>query len=170
MSEFAYSDLLPTGPDTTEYRLITTEGVSTFEAEGQTFVKVEPSAIQELTRAAMYDIAHYLRTDHLEQLASILDDPEASPNDTFVATELLRNASIAAAGVLPMCQDTGTAIVMGKKGDRVVTFADDAEAISQGVFDTYTETNLRYSQLAPLSMFDEKNTGNNLPAQIELYT
>ncbi len=170
MSEFAYSDLLPTGPDTTEYRLITTEGVSTFEAEGQTFVKVEPSAIQELTRAAMYDIAHYLRTEHLEQLASILDDPEASPNDTFVATELLRNANIAAAGVLPMCQDTGTAIVMGKKGDRVVTFADDAEAISRGVFDTYTETNLRYSQLAPLSMFEEKNTGNNLPAQIELYT
>ena len=113
---------------------------------------------------------HYLRTEHLEQLASILDDPEASPNDTFVATELLRNANIAAAGVLPMCQDTGTAIVMGKKGERVVTFADDAEAISRGVFDTYTETNLRYSQLAPLSMFEEKNTGNNLPAQIELYT
>ena len=170
MSEFAYSDLLPTGPDTTEYRLITTEGVSTFEAEGQTFLKVEPEAIQALTKEAMYDIAHYLRTEHLEQLASILDDPEASPNDTFVATELLRNANIAAAGVLPMCQDTGTAIVMGKKGDRVVTFADDAEAISRGVFDTYTETNLRYSQLAPLSMFEEKNTGNNLPAQIELYT
>ena len=166
MSEFAYSDLLPTGPDTTEYRLITTEGVSTFEAEGQTFLKVEPEAIQALTKEAMYDIAHYLRTEHLEQLASILDDPEASPNDTFVATELLRNANIAAAGVLPMCQDTGTAIVMGKKGDRVVTFADDAEAISRGVFDTYTETNLRYSQLAPLSMFAEKNTGNNLPAQI----
>ena len=105
MSEFAYSDLLPTGPDTTEYRLITTEGVSTFEAEGQTFLKVEPEAIQALTKEAMYDIAHYLRAEHLEQLASILDDPEASPNDTFVATELLRNANIAAAGVLPMCQD-----------------------------------------------------------------
>ena len=153
MSEFAYSDLLPTGPDTTEYRLITTEGVSTFEAEGQTFLKVEPEAIQALTKEAMYDIAHYLRTEHLEQLASILDDPEASPNDTFVATELLRNANIAAAGVLPMCQDTGTAIVMGKKGDRVVTFADDAEAISRGVFDTYTETNLRYSQLAPCLLY-----------------
>ena len=170
MSEFAYSDLLPTGPDTTEYRLITAEGVSTFEAEGQTFLKVEPEAIRALTKEAMHDIAHYLRTEHLEQLASILADPEASPNDTFVATELLRNANIAAAGVLPMCQDTGTAIVMAKKGDRVVTFADDAEAISRGVFDTYTETNLRYSQLAPLSMFEEKNTGNNLPAQIELYT
>ncbi|MEM9467276.1 MAG: fumarate hydratase, partial [Actinomycetota bacterium] len=170
MSDFAYSDLLPTGPDTTEYRLITTEGVSTFEAEGQTFLKVEPEAIRALTREAMHDIAHYLRTEHLEQLASILADPEASPNDTFVATELLRNANIAAAGVLPMCQDTGTAIVMGKKGERVVTFADDGEAISRGVYDTYTETNLRYSQLAPISMFEEKNTGNNLPAQIELYT
>ena len=170
MTEFAYSDLLPTGPDTTTYRLVTTDGVSTFDAEGQTFLRIEPSAIRELTREAMHDIAHYLRTEHLEQLASILDDPEASPNDTFVATELLRNANIAAAGVLPMCQDTGTAIVMGKKGERVVTFADDAEAISHGVFDTYTETNLRYSQLAPLSMFDEQNTQNNLPAQIELYS
>ncbi|MGB1506992.1 MAG: fumarate hydratase, partial [Acidimicrobiales bacterium] len=170
MTEFAYSDLLPTGPDTTTYRLVTTDGVSTFDAEGQTFLRIEPSAIRELTREAMHDIAHYLRTEHLEQLASILDDPEASPNDMFVATELLRNANIAAAGVLPMCQDTGTAIVMGKKGERVVTFADDAEAISRGVFDTYTETNLRYSQLAPLSMFDEQNTGNNLPAQIELYS
>jgi fumarate hydratase class I len=118
----------------------------------------------------MRDISHYLRTEHLEQLALILEDPEASPNDVFVATELLRNANIAAAGVLPMCQDTGTAIVMGKKGDQVVTFADDAEWISRGVYDTFTETNLRYSQLAPVSMFEEKNTGNNLPAQIELYT
>lgn len=170
MTEFAYSDLLPTGPDTTRYRLLTADGVSTFDAEGQTFLKIDPSAIRALTREAMHDISHYLRTEHLEQLASILDDPEASPNDRFVATELLRNANIAAAGVLPMCQDTGTAIVMGKKGERVVTFADDAEAISRGIFDTYTETSLRYSQLAPLTMFDEKNTGNNLPAQIELYT
>ena len=118
----------------------------------------------------MNDIAHYLRTEHLEQLASILEDPEASGNDIFVAHELLLNANIAAAGVLPMCQDTGTAIVMGKKGDQVVTYGDDGEAISAGVFDTYTETNLRYSQLAPVSMFEEKNTGNNLPAQIELYS
>lgn len=170
MAEFAYSDLLPLGEDTTEYRLISTEGISTFEADGHTFLKVEPSAIRLLTRAAMNDIAHYLRTEHLEQLASILQDPEASANDVFVAKELLLNANIAAAGVLPMCQDTGTAIVMGKKGDQVVTYGDDGEAISAGVFDTYTETNLRYSQLAPLSMFTEKNTGNNLPAQIEIYS
>ena len=170
MTEFAYSDLLPLGPDNIEYRLISTEGVSTFEADGRTFLKIEPTAIRLLTRAAMNDIAHYLRTEHLEQLASILEDPEASGNDIFVAHELLLNANIAAAGVLPMCQDTGTAIVMGKKGDQVVTYGDDGEAISAGVFDTYTETNLRYSQLAPVSMFEEKNTGNNLPAQIELYT
>ena len=170
MPEFAYSDLLPVGADPTEYRLLTAEGVSTVEVDGHTLLKVEPEAIQLLTREAMPDISHYLRTEHLEQLALILEDPEASPNDVFVATELLRNANIAAAGVLPMCQDTGTAIVMGKKGDQVVTFADDAEWISRGVYDTFTETNLRYSQLAPVSMFEEKNTGNNLPAQIELYT
>jgi len=170
MPEFAYSDLLPVGPDTTRYRLLTTEGVSTVEVDGTTLLKVEPEAIRLLTREAMRDISHYLRTEHLEQLASILDDPEASDNDVFVATELLLNANIAAAGVLPMCQDTGTAIVMGKKGDQVITLADDAEWISRGVYDTFTETNLRYSQLAPLSMFEEKNTDNNLPAQIELYT
>ncbi len=170
MAEFTYSDLLPLGADTTEYRLISTEGVSTFEADGRAFLKVEPSAIRLLTRAAMNDIAHYLRTEHLEQLASILEDPEASENDTFVAHELLLNANIAAAGVLPMCQDTGTAVVMGKKGDQVVTYGDDGEAISAGVFDTYTESNLRYSQLAPVSMFEERNTGNNLPAQIEIYS
>jgi len=170
MTEFAYSDLLPLAPDETEYRLLTTEGVSTVEVDGTTLLRVEPEAIQLLTREAMRDIAHYLRTEHLEQLASILEDPEASPNDIFVATELLLNANIAAAGVLPMCQDTGTAIVMGKKGDQVLTLADDAEWISRGIYDTYTETNLRYSQLAPLSMFEEKNTGNNLPAQIELYS
>jgi fumarate hydratase class I len=170
MTEFAYSDLLPVGPDTTDYRLLTTEGVSTVDVDGTTLLKVDPSVLRTLAREAMHDIAHYLRTEHLEQLASILDDPEASPNDVFVATELLRNANIAAAGVLPMCQDTGTAIVMGKKGDQVITLADDAEWISKGIFDTYTQTSLRYSQLAPLSMFDEKNTGNNLPAQIELYT
>ena len=170
MTEFAYSDLLPVGPDKTDYRLLATEGVSTVDADGTTLLKVEPEVLRLLTREAMGDISHYLRTEHLEQLASIIDDPEASANDVFVATELLRNANIAAAGVLPMCQDTGTAIVMGKKGDQVITLADDAEWISRGVYDTYTETNLRYSQLAPLSMFEEKNTGNNLPAQIELYT
>lgn len=162
--------MLPLGDDKTEYRLITTQGVSTFHGGGRTFLKVEPEAIRALTGEAMRDIAHYLRTDHLQQLANIFDDPEASANDRFVANELLLNANIAAAGVLPMCQDTGTAIIMGKKGDQVVTFCDDSEAISAGVFDTYTETSLRYSQLAPLSMFEERNTGNNLPAQIEIYS
>ncbi len=169
MTNFEYSELLPLGEDTTEYRKISSEGVSTFEANGETFLKVEPEAIQLLTATAMRDIAHYLRPAHLQQLASILDDPEASPNDIFVAEELLQNANIAAGGVLPMCQDTGTAIVMGKKGQHVFTGFDDELAISQGVYDTYLTSNLRYSQLAPLSLFEEKNTGNNLPAQIELY-
>jgi len=170
MSEFAYSPLLPLGPDDTEYRLVTADGVSTFEAEGRTFLKVEAAALTRLTAEAMHDIAHYLRASHLEMLAGILDDPEASGNDRFVATELLRNANIAAAGVLPMCQDTGTAIVMGKKGEQVLTFADDAEAISRGVYDTYQTSNLRYSQVAPVSMFEEYNTANNLPAQVEIYS
>jgi len=170
MSEYAYSPLLPLGPDDTEYRLVTTDGVSTFEANGRTFLQVEPAALTRLTSEAMHDIAHYLRASHLEMLARILDDPEASGNDRFVATELLRNANIAAAGVLPMCQDTGTAIVMGKKGEQVLTFADDNEAISRGVYDTYQTSNLRYSQVAPVSMFEEYNTANNLPAQIEIYS
>ncbi len=169
MAEFTYTDLLPLGEDTTTYRLVSTEGVSTVDVDGQTFVKVEPEALQLLTSEAMRDIAHYLRTSHLEKLAAILDDDEASPNDRFVATELLKNASIAAAGVLPMCQDTGTAIVMGKKGQNVITGFDDAEEISRGVYNTYQTSNLRYSQLSPVSMFEEKNTANNLPAQIELY-
>jgi fumarate hydratase class I len=169
MPDFDFTELLPVGEDTTEYRKISDQGVSTFEANGETFVKVEAEAIQLLTATAMRDIAHYLRPEHLSQLASILDDPEASDNDRFVATELLQNSNIAAGGVLPMCQDTGTAIVMGKKGQHVFTGYNDEEAISRGVFDTYRTSNLRYSQLAPLSLFDEKNTGNNLPAQIELY-
>ena len=170
MADFAYSDLLPLGPDTTEYRLVSGEGVSTFSADGRTFLKVEPEALTRLTAEAMHDIAHYLRTEHLEQLRSILDDPEASDNDRFVATELLHNANIAAGGVLPMCQDTGTAVIMGRKGEQVLTFADDAVAISRGVYDTYHTSNLRYSQLAALDMFTEVNTGNNLPAQIEIHS
>jgi len=170
MSEYAYSPLLPLGADDTEYRLVTTEGVSTFDVDGHTFLKVEPEALTRLTREAMHDIAHYLRPSHLSKLAGILDDPEASGNDRFVATELLRNANIAAGGVLPMCQDTGTAIVMGKKGEQVVTYCDDSEAISRGVYDVYTTSNLRYSQVAPVSMFEEYNTANNLPAQIEIYS
>ena len=169
MDDFSYTDILPLGADTTEYRLITTEGVSTVELGDQRFLKVEPEALELLTAEAMRDISHHLRTSHLEKLSGILDDPEASANDRFVAIELLKNAIIAAAGVLPMCQDTGTAIVMGKKGQYVLTGFDDAEAISRGIFNTYQTSNLRYSQLAPLSMFEEKNTGNNLPAQIELY-
>jgi fumarate hydratase class I len=169
MPEFAYSDLLPLGPDDTEYRLLTADGVSTFEAGGRRFLQVEPAALTMLTGEAMHDIAHFLRPAHLRQLRSILDDPEASPNDKFVALDLLKNANIAAAGVLPMCQDTGTAIVMGKRGQQVLTSGGDESAIARGVFDAYTKLNLRYSQLAPLTMWDEQNTGTNLPAQIELY-
>ena len=167
---FAYSDLLPLGPDTTNYRLVSAEGVSTIDTAGRTFLKVEPEALTLLTSVAMHDINHYLRTDHLQQLHNILEDPEASDNDRFVATELLQNANIAAGGVLPMCQDTGTAVIMGRKGEQVLTFGDDAEAISRGVYDTYLKSNLRYSQLAPLDMFTEVNTQNNLPAQIEIYS
>jgi len=169
-AEFRYSDLLPTGKDQTPYRLITTEGVSTFEADGQTFLRVSPEAIRQLTAEAMHDIAHYLRPAHLAQLRRIIDDPEASGNDRFVALDLLKNVNISAGGVLPMCQDTGTAIVMGKKSEGVLTGADDGEAISQGVYDAYTRLNLRYSQLAPLTTYEEKNTGTNLPAQIEIYS
>ena len=169
-ADFEYSDLLPIGADETPYRLVTTEGVSTFEAEGQTFLRVSPEAIRLLTAEAMHDIAHYLRPAHLAQLRRIIDDPEASGNDRFVALDLLKNVNISAGGVLPMCQDTGTAIVMGKKSEGVLTGADDGEAISQGVYDAYTKLNLRYSQLAPLTTYDEKNTGTNLPAQIELYS
>jgi fumarate hydratase, class I len=167
--EFRYSDLLPVGADRTPYRLLTTEGVSTFEADGQTFLRVEPEAIRLLTAEAMHDIAHYLRPAHLAQLRKIIDDPESSGNDRFVALDLLKNVNISAGGVLPMCQDTGTAIVMGKKSEGVLTGSDDGVAISQGVYEAYTKLNLRYSQLAPLTMWDEKNTGTNLPAQIELY-
>jgi fumarate hydratase, class I len=167
--EFAYSELLPLGEGTTPYRLVTSEGVSTFEAGGRTFLTVTPEALRRLAAEAMHDISHYLRPSHLAQLRRILDDPEASPNDRFVALDLLKNANIAAAGVLPMCQDTGTAIVMGKRGQNVLTDGGDEEALSRGVYDAYTKLNLRYSQMAPLTMWEERNTGSNLPAQIELY-
>jgi fumarate hydratase class I len=169
-AEFRYSDLLPIGRDETPYRLITSEGVSTVEVEGQTFLKVDPAVIQQLTAEAMHDISHYLRPAHLKQLRKIIDDPESSGNDRFVALDLLKNVNISAGGVLPMCQDTGTAIVMGKKTEGVLTGTDDAEYISRGVYDAYTKLNLRYSQLAPLTTYEEKNTGTNLPAQIELYS
>ena len=169
MPEFRYSDLLPLSPDQSEYRLLTTEGVRTVEAAGRTFLEVDPDALRMLTAEAMHDIAHYLRPAHLAQLRRIVDDPAASPNDRFVALDLLRNANIAAGGVLPMCQDTGTAIVSGKRGRHVLTDGRDAEHISHGVYDAYTRLNLRYSQLAPLTMWEEKNTGSNLPAQVEIY-
>jgi len=169
MSAFTYQDMLPLGEDTTPYRLLTQDFVSTFDAGGKTFLKVEPEALTLLTREAMRDIAHLLRPGHLQQLSNILKDPEATSNDRFVALELLKNANIAAGRVLPSCQDTGTAIVMGKKGQYVFTGFKDEEAISRGVFETYTTSNLRYSQLAPLDMYKEVNTGSNLPAQIELY-
>jgi fumarate hydratase class I len=167
--EFAYADLLPLGTDETPYRLLTTDGVGVTEAAGHRFLTVEPEALRLLTETAMHDIAHLLRPAHLQQLARILDDPDASPNDRFVALDLLKNANIAAGGVLPMCQDTGTAIVMAKRGRHVLTDGRDEEHISRGVYDAYTTLNLRYSQLAPLTMWDERNTGSNLPAQIEIY-
>jgi len=169
MTDFQFQEMLPLGKDETPYRLLSKDHVSTFEAGGRTFLQVAPEALTLLTREAMRDIAHLLRPGHLQQLANILEDPEASSNDRFVALELLKNANIAAGGVLPSCQDTGTAIVMGKKGQYVVTGGNDEEAISRGVFDTYQTSNLRYSQMAPLDMYKEVNTGNNLPAQIELY-
>ena len=168
MPDFAFTEILPLGPDTTEYRLISTEGVSQVATPLGTFLKVEPEAITLLTETAMRDIAHLLRSDHLQQLNNILKDPEASPNDKFVALDLLKNASIAAGGVLPMCQDTGTAIVKAKKGQFVMSGGNDEEAIAHGVFNTYQTSNLRYSQMAPISMYEEKNTGNNLPAEIKI--
>jgi fumarate hydratase class I len=170
MSTFAYQEILELGDHhDTPYRQLTSDHVTTFEARGRTFLEVAPEALTLLTRTAMRDIAHLLRPGHLAQLRAILDDPEASSNDRFVALELLKNANIAAGGILPGCQDTGTAIVMGKRGQRVLTAGGDEAAIARGVFETYVEANLRYSQVAPLDMFEEKNTGNNLPAQIELY-
>ena len=170
MPEFIYEDLLPIGADTTEYRLVSKEGVSTFQADGRTFLKVTPEAIRNLTQVAIHDINHYLRPAHLQQLANILQDPESSPNDRFVALDLLKNANISAGGVLPMCQDTGTALVMGKKGQHVLTEERDEVTISKGIYDAYTQLNLRYSQLAAVTTWEEKNTGNNLPAQVEIYS
>ena len=168
MADFVFTELLPLGPDETPYRLITTEGVSTIDTSAGRFLTVDPAALTLLTEEAMRDIAHLLRPGHLQQLANILKDPEASANDRFVALDLLQNASIAAGGVLPMCQDTGTAIVKGKKGQFVLTGGGDEEAIARGVYNTYLKSNLRYSQMAPVSMYEEVNTGNNLPAEIKI--
>ncbi len=170
MPEFIYEDLLPLGEDATRYRKLDIDGISTFTADGRTFLKVSPEAIERLTEIAIHDINHFLRREHLEQLASILLDNESSPNDRFVALDLLKNANISAGGVLPMCQDTGTALVMAKKGQQVLTTEKDEVTISRGIYNAYTSLNLRYSQLAPVTMWQEKNTGNNLPAQIEIYS
>jgi fumarate hydratase class I len=169
MADFEFHDLFPKTEDATPYRKLTGDYVATANFEGESILKVEPKALTLLAAQAMVDCQHLLRPGHLAQLRAILDDPEASPNDKFVAFDLLKNANIAAGKVLPMCQDTGTAIVMGKKGQRVWTGGGDAAALAEGIRRTYTETNLRYSQVAPLSMFEEVNTGDNLPAQIEIY-
>ncbi len=169
MPEFHYQEMFSLGKDETPYRKLTSDHVSTIEVDGQEILKIEPEALSLLAAEAMHEVAHLLRPQHLQQLANILKDDEASENDKFVATELLKNANIAAGMVLPGCQDTGTAIIMGKKGQYVWTDGTDKEQLSRGVYKTYTETNLRYSQLAPISMFEEKNTGTNLPAQIDLY-
>jgi fumarate hydratase class I len=169
MPEFEWSDLLPTEPDETPFRLVSTEGVRSVDAGGRRFLEIDAEALRLLTYEAMHDIAHLLRPGHLAGLRRILDDPEASANDRFVALDLLKNANIAAGGVLPMCQDTGTAIVVGKRGQHVLTSGPDEAAISHGVFDAYVTLNLRYSQMAPITMWEERNTGSNLPAQVEIY-
>jgi fumarate hydratase, class I len=169
MASFQFQKLFELGPDHTPWRKLSSEGVSTFDLRGRQALQVDPAALTLLCRQAMIDIAHLLRPGHLEQLSKILDDPEASDNDRFVALELLKNANIAAGGVLPGCQDTGTGIVIGYKGENVFTFGDDEQALAQGVYQAYAEKNLRYSQMAPLDMYTEKNTGSNLPAQIELF-
>jgi fumarate hydratase class I len=165
---FLYAPMFPLGPDPTAWKKLAIEGVSTSQCDGRTILRIAPEALTELAFQAFHEVSHLLRPAHLAQLRAILDDPEASENDRFVALDLLRNANIAAGGVLPMCQDTGTAIVVGKKGQRVWVEGDEEEALSWGVHRTYTETNLRYSQMAPLTMFDEVNTGNNLPVQFDI--
>ena len=166
--EFNYSDLLPIGPDKTQYRFLGNEGIEVVEAAGRTFITVSAEAITKLTEEAIHDINHYLRPAHLQQLRNIIDDKDASANDRFVALDLLKNANISAGGILPMCQDTGTALVMGKKGQQILTTERDEISISRGVFNAYTKLNLRYSQMAPVTVWEEKNTGSNLPAQIEI--
>ncbi len=169
MSDAGFHELFPLREDDAPYRKLTGDHVATGSFEGERVVKVMPEALTLLAREAFVDCQHLLRPGHLAQLRAILDDPEASANDKFVAFDLLKNANIAAGKVLPMCQDTGTSIVMGKKGQRIWTGADDAAALSEGIRRSFTETNLRYSQVAPLSMYEEVNTGDNLPAQIDLY-
>ena len=166
---FTYTPMFPTSGAETEWDCVSTDHVSTIDIDGERFLRIDPAGLTLLAERAFKDISHLLRSGHLGQLRAILDDPEATRNDRFVALEMLKNAVIAADQVLPMCQDTGTAIISGTRGERVLTGGDDAEALSRGVYNTYLNNNLRYSQLAPLSMFDEVNTKTNLPAQIDLY-
>ena len=170
MTSFKYTEILPLGENAPEFRLVTTEGISTTTLGDRTFLNIDASVLEKVAYEAIHDISHYLRTSHLESLRKIIDDPSASPNDRFVATDLMKNANIAAGGVLPMCQDTGTAIVSAKRGSQVLTSGPDEEALSRGIYQAYRKLNLRYSQLSPLNMWDEKNTGDNLPAQIEIYS
>ncbi len=169
MADFKYQKPFPILKDDTNYRLITNEFVSTIEVDGRKLLKVAPEGLEVLAKEAFADVSFYLRATHLEKLAKILEDPEATDNDKFVAHTMLMNQAVSAEGELPTCQDTGTAIVMGKKGENVYTGANDAEHISKGIFNTYADRNLRYSQVVPLSMTKEKNTGTNLPAQIDIY-
>jgi len=170
MSDFRYQKIFELGRDETPYRELESEGLVRVETSGDTeILRVQPEALRRLAAEAVRDVSHLLRPGHLQQIARILEDPEASDNDRFVAMEMLKNANIAAGMVLPGCQDTGTAIVIAKKGERVFTGGDDEEALSRGIYDTYTGTNLRYSQMAPITTYEEKNTGNNLPAQFDLY-
>ena len=170
MTSFKYTEILPLAENAPEFRLVTTEGISTTTLGDRTFLNIDPSVLEKVAYEAIHDISHYLRTSHLESLRKIIDDPSASPNDRFVATDLMKNANIAAGGVLPMCRDTGTAIVSAKRGSQVLTSGPDEEALSRGIYQAYQKLNLRYSQLSPLNMWDEKNTGDNLPAQIEIYS
>jgi len=168
MVDFHYQEMFELGPDETEYRKLGSEHVSTFEIDGRQILRIDPAALTELAAQAIRDVSHLFRPGHLAQLAKILEDPEASENDRFVALELMKNANISAGMILPSCQDTGTAIVVAKKGQDVWVSGSDEEALSRGIHKTFAETNLRYSQLAPLSMYEEKNTGSNLPAQLDL--
>ena len=169
MPEFIYQEPFPVGEDTTEYRLLTKDYVKVVECDGRKILKVDPKGLEELSKAAYSDVSFYLRASHLQKLRNILEDSEASDNDRFVAYTMLLNQCVAAEGELPTCQDTGTAICIGHKGEDVYTGADDAEHIARGVYETYKERNLRYSQVVPFTMTDEKNSGTNLPAQIDIY-
>lgn len=169
MAEFIYQKPFPVKKDTTMYRLLTSDYVSTVEFDGRKILKIDPAGLELLAKEAVSDVSFYLRAAHLEKVRSILDDPEATDNDKFVAHTMLINQVVSAEGELPTCQDTGTAIVIGKKGENVYTGCNDAERLSKGIFDTYLNRNLRYSQVVPFSMLEEKNTGTNLPAQIDIY-